>query len=275
MCQTGGPRCYTESKKAAGRAEVAFQAAGEELNHRYDAMCEAETAEERARAAQAWKQELAVYEDARAARDEALADLAASHKGEIEIRQRMNSTGLDRLDPHGVHAILTEGKFRRDRGALVRAVRDRHPMDDLTGIVGKTGDARLDAIVEQAARNVALRPDEYPGWEHTFPDVETFYDEDQKANHVTAWTGAVRSKAEDVDRKQRRAAQAALDVTLTEDTVRNNPADFDAHGRLSIAHDDMAKMDQQVRLAQADLAATAVKLLTAQRQVVQSRSQAA
>jgi hypothetical protein len=255
MCQAGGPRCYAGSKQASDKAEAAYGAATAEYFKVIDDPKTSADAHTTARAAR---------EDARMEMRERMADLASSPKGRAELRARMDSTGDDWLPSARFHDVLDEGEFRRDRGALVRTIRTRPYMDDLTGLVGKTGDDSLDTVVQIAAWNMSQAPDRYSGWKHRMPAPTPFDSAEQKDTLVHAWAQSVRERAEAYSQAKRRTGQALRDVALLEEGKQKAADPEAAELRFKKACTDARAQEAEQRLLGADLVMTAKKLLDAQ-----------
>jgi hypothetical protein len=255
MCQVGGPRCYAGSKQASDKSEAAYA----EATAGYFLVIDnpASTADEVTAARDARE---AAHQEMR----DRMADLASSPKGHAELRQRMGSTDADWLPSHRFMAVLDEGEFRRDRGALVRKIRTRPYMDDLTGLVGKTGDPAVDEIVQRAAWNVSQAPDRYPGWDHQLPDPSPFDSPEQKDTLVRAWESSVRGKAEAYETARRRTQEAMFDVALTDYGKQLHPDDAKTVQRFKDACAAAREQEEQHRRLGADLVMTAKKFLDAQ-----------
>lgn len=258
MCQTGGPRCYTEAKQSAVGAEAAYRAAHARLE---------ELSDERRRPGfvptdewyLAQREALKADGDALSAVRDAYCDLAATTAGADELRARAELSGAVGLPIELSQSILDHGLYQRRRGQIARAVRDRDESDDLTGILGRTGDPETDARIQGAARALAKDPMAYRV-APALPGVKQYASVQEKDAGVRRWNGAVHELAVNHKRAEMSVAEAERDVAMIESSLRATPEDEVVQQRLDRARTSLELARSRLRATTAELVVGADKL---------------
>ena len=197
MCQTGAPRCYTESRKAADKAAAAYAEATTGMS---GLLARTGIGQADNRVAQAE----AAYLDA-------LGELAASPRGIAEItdsRAQDARTGAF-VDAH-VDEVLAAGRYRRRRGDIVRRLAAAD--EDAQGTLVDP-ETPVDAVVSQATVAFAAQYRDHNEAVHV-PGVKTYHDKTAQAQGVARWLTKVNDQAKVYKTAVRHAAHAEEDLRL-------------------------------------------------------------
>lgn len=207
MCQTGGPRCYTEASRRFTAAQQTFQTARETL-----------TRLERDPSYQAMPyeaQEFAVrpvldqFEAARRDYWNATVELAATRRGRAEVEAMWASTDPMPEFAGPVEDVLADAEWMKKRGRMVRAIRD--PEQGPETVVGFTGDPEDDRLILHAVEAFAADPAAHrsPG---VLKKVKRYTSEGEKVEGVRRWTRATQGAAERYRQAQRRLVEVEADA---------------------------------------------------------------
>jgi hypothetical protein len=259
MCRTGGPRCYSAAKQTVRTAERAFVDA--------DLALKAVEAQRPATVdpADPYWMRLGAADarafDAKADLRQAYGDLAATETGEKEIRDLGQGLGL--LAGTAEEA-LANGQHQRRRGRIARAVRKQHEWSSLDGLFGRTGNARTDAMVDRAARQVAASPFNYKTpVSNRLPASVTGLIDDRSP--IERWTEQIHMKAAVLRSEEARQAEADRDLSMMTHTLRTNPTDEAAQRRKADAEESVMWARNRVRDAEMELVVAADSLHQAER----------
>ena len=279
MCQTGGPRCDSRVRERLATAEAGLATARERLDHAWQVHEEE---------SDRWRDEYdgedeEDYEEYRDSDDEDLisaqfavraaetemsrtyGELCATRSGEAEVRA-LAAEG--RLLAGALEQHVTAGAAHRRRGSITRAVRGRDENDDLTGVVGKTGDAVTDLMVVEAAREYAANwADHEPLTD--IPAVKQYASEEDKARGVQRWRNKVVNRADRAWQAKRRVEQAERDLTAAQERASSDSAH---QGRVTVCQSYLDRARSDRRSAVTNLVLHADKLRIAQQRVVPAQS---
>lgn len=268
MCQTGGPRCYTEAHPAALAAQHAYCLACSEyeMTRDRDQGIEYRTTPERDEVLRA---ALKVREEARIAYLGAMADLYATTRGQQELDQMF---GIDADFPFTYEQMQEESEYRKRRGKIVRAVKAAADTGDMSSALGQTGDQQTDMIVAQAAREFAADHATHDIAPRLIPGVKQYASQEEKDRGVARWTERVTNEAFHHTSCIRRLSCAQEDVEMAYEVVQAEPDNAAAQQRLAETHSLVPLFEKELRASRTRVVVMADKLRIAQSRQVPASS---